>query len=211
MLTFRLIRRGGLLLVLAALLAASGCGDDGGSSSPVIASSGERSAPKAEVRGCRERIEGVGGLINPDPQRDTVVARSIWFLGARATYRRTPHESRQPLKVPVVVRSGAPVTLAVPPSERQWLHLAYLHFNRGTEAVTLDPCPHPATAKAQRRACHWSPYRACSSGLTAFAGGFFLHVRRAPREGRCATLQVWAGERANPITTRPFTSRDCPS
>jgi hypothetical protein len=170
-------------------------------------------APKAQVRGCRQRIEGVGGAISPDPRRDTVVGRAVWFLGARSTYlatRATALESAPPMKVPVVVRSGAPVTLAVPHSERRWLHLEYLTSFRPTQAVTLKPCPHPATAQAQRRACRWSPYGACRSGLTAFSGGFVLNFRRSPLLGRCATLQVWVGGRPNPITTRPFTRRGCP-
>jgi hypothetical protein len=210
--TFRPMRRGGLLLVLAALLAASGCfgGGDGGSSRQVTASGGERPAPHAKVRGCRQRIEGVGGTVKPDPQRDTVVG-PVSFFGARASYRRTPHEStRQPLKIPVVVRSGAPVTLVVPASERRWLHMVYLQSNRPAHAVTLKPCPHVATAQAQRRACHWSPYGACRSGLTAFSGGFFVNFRRAPLKGRCAMLQVWTRDQPNPLTTRPFTDRGCP-
>jgi hypothetical protein len=195
-------------LVLVVLMAGSRCdGDSGGSPSDVTTDSA--GPPQAEVRGCRERIEGVGGLIDLDRLRDTVVERSIWLIGSRAAYSSVPHESRQPLKVPAVVRSGASVTLAVPPSERQWLRLAYVHRIRGTDAVTLDPGPHPATAKAQRRACHWSPYEACRSGVTAFSGGFWVNFRRAPTQARCATLQVWVGESTDAITIRPFASGRC--
>jgi hypothetical protein len=203
--------RAGLVLVLVAALAASACGGGGESSSPVP-DGAERSAPEADVRGCRQRIEGVGGAITPDPRRDTVVG-PVSFLGARSTNRASVRDSSRnpapPMKVPVVVRSGAPVTLAVPPSERRWLQLEYLQSFHPTDAVTLKPCPHPATARAQRRACHWSPYGACRTGLTAFAGGFALNFRRSPMQGRCATLEVWVAERTNPITTRPFTSAGC--
>jgi hypothetical protein len=212
MLAFRPMRRVGLLLVLPALLAASGCFGDGASSSHVTASE-EGSAPTAQVRGCRQRIEGGGANFTPNRWRDAV-AGPVSFFGARSAYRATlptaeSHIRVLRLKVPVVVRSGAPVTLAVPASERRWLHLVYLQSNRPTRAVTLNPCPHVAMAKAQRRACHWSPYAACRTGLTWYGGGFFLNFRRSPLEGRCAILQVWAGERPNPITIRPFTRRGC--
>ena len=206
MLPFRPMYRGGLLLVLAALLAASSCGggdaDEAGSAPPA-----------AEVRGCRQRIEGGGGGgFSPVQRRDTV-AGPVTFLGAKATYRRTPPTSEPtkrgvPMKVPTLVRSGAPVTLVVPRSERRWFHLAYV---RPANAVKLKPCPHPATPRAQRRACHWSPFSACRSGLTSFAGGFFVDFRHAPMQGRCATVQVWVGDSTDPITTRPFAAGDCPS
>jgi hypothetical protein len=205
MLTFGVIRRVGWLLALASLLAASGCFGD---------TDEEWSAPPtAEVRGCRERIEGGGGgSFIPVQGRDTV-AGPVTFLGAKATYRRTPPTSEPtrrgvPMKVPTIVRSGAPATLVVPRSERGWLHLAYV---RPTDAVKLKPCPHPVTPRAQRRACHWSPYSACRSGLTSFAGGFFLDFRHAPMGGRCATLHVWVGESTDPITTRLFAGGGCPS
>jgi hypothetical protein len=169
-----------------------------------------KQAPQAQVRGCPQRIEGGGATFTPDPRRDAVVG-PVSFFGARASYRRTPHESRQPMKVPVVVRSGPPVTLVVPRFERRWLHLVYVNFTRLTHAVTLKPCRHPATAQAQRHACHWSPYSACRSGLTWYSGGFKINFNRSgPLRARCAMLQVWTSERANPITIRPFTRRGCP-
>jgi hypothetical protein len=180
-------------------------GKEGGSGGTFLASQGP---PQAQVRGCRERIEGAGATLTPDPRRDAVVGRAVWLLGARAAYHRTPHESNQPLKVPAIVRSGTPVTLVVPRFERRWLHLAYV---RRTHAVTLKPCPHPATVQAQRRACHWSPYSACKKGQTAFSGGFWVNFRRSgPLRARCAMLQVWTSERPNPVTIRPFTRRGCP-
>jgi hypothetical protein len=203
-------RVGLLLLVLPTLLVVSGCfGDD--ESSPQVTASEEATAPTAQVRGCRERIEGTDGLIAPDPRRDVVMGKAAWFFGSTVTYRGTPHESRQPLKVPVVVRSGAPVTIVVPRFERRWLQLAYVQRNRGTDAVTLKPCPHPATARAERRACHWSPYSACRTGLTAFSGGFWVKFNHASSlQARCAMLQVWTGKQPNPITVRPFTRQGCP-
>jgi hypothetical protein len=139
MLTFRPMRRAGLLLALASLLAASGCfggADEEGPAPPT----------PTEVRGCRERIEGGGGgSFSPVLGRDTV-AGPVTFLGAKATYRRTPPTSELtkrgvPMKVPTIVRSGAPATLSVPRSERRWLHLAYV---RPTHTVKLKPVPAPS-------------------------------------------------------------------
>jgi hypothetical protein len=91
------------------------------------------------------------------------------------------------------------------------MHLHYLQSFRPQHAVTLQPCAHPAAVQQQRRACRWSPYGACRSGLTQFSGGFSVSFRRAPHEGRCATLRIWVGGRARPITARPFTRGDCRS
>jgi hypothetical protein len=192
-----------LLATLAAcVLVAGSCGEDDDGPSP----------PTAEVRGCTERIEGRGGSFSPVPRRDTV-AGPVTFLGAKATYRRTPPTSEPtkrgvPLKIPTAVRSGAPVTLVVPRSERGWLHVAYI---QPAEAVKLKPCPHPATPEAQSRACHWSPHSACRSGPTYFAGGLVVDFRRAPMQGRCATVEVWVGDISDPITTTPFAGGGCPS
>jgi hypothetical protein len=220
------MRRVALLFVLAGLTAAAGCGGSSeGSSSRQTANTGggsggtpsvnqESGPPQAQVRGCRERIEG--RIIRPDPRRDSIVG-PVAFLGARASYRatlagaRTSHLSAQPMKVIAVIRAGAPVTFAVPTPERQWLQLEYLQSIQPEDAVTLKPCAHPATAQAQRRVCHWSPHGACRSGLTQFNGGFLLKFRRAPRYGRCASLRVWVGERTSPIITRPFAGGGCRS
>ena len=123
MVTFLPMRGVGLVVVLAALLAASGCGGGGDADEKGSA------PPTAEVRGCMQRIEGGGGgSFSPVPRRDTV-AGPVTFLGAKATYRRTPPTSEPrkrgvPMKVPAAVRTGASVTLAVPHSERRWFHLA---------------------------------------------------------------------------------------
>lgn len=179
---------------------------------------GLEAAPSAEIRGCQERIEGP--RLTPD-RRDTAIG-PITFGGLPRVYRNAlatakPGEEPAPMKVITLLRAGSTVTLNVPPDERAWMVLLYLPIRfepsaplQGQEtAVTLEACEKVRSERAQRRECHWEPYRACESGLTQFNGGFFIDFKQAPQEGRCARLEVWVEGKPTPLVVTPFSRRSC--
>jgi hypothetical protein len=181
--------------------------------------------PRADVRGCRERIEGPRTLT---PERGGTTIGPISF-GAPAVYRDLasrpqdwepfPEYGMPAIKVIAVLRAGSRVTLVVPREQRPWMKLIYARPGRGgTHAVALRACRQLRSRRAQRRECGWRghpaglPYAACRSRYTNFSGGFGLDFAEAPKRGLCAELIVWVKGKQRPLRERLFRPRpaECP-
>jgi hypothetical protein len=156
--------------------------------------------PPAPVRDCESRISGGSGR-----QAGETVVGPLRFdmrpYSPLPAWRRMVR-SGDWLKSPTRLRAGRQVTLVVPPEQRDWMSLRYLHRRRGTAAVTLRACRHRRTPAARRRECVWAEYTACRSGPTHFSGGFEIDYANAPRQGRCAELIVWVEGEAKPHRLR---------
>lgn len=197
----------------------------GGSEGP----SGEASAaaPPADVRGCRERVEGPRLRSS---RADDLRIGPLLVPGIVPTYRdyaARPDDELDPLpgvglpvmKLPVELRAGARITLQVPAEQRRWLRLVYERPARGgTAAITLLACRRVRSAGAQRRECGPLPERrserrwyACRLPATQFSGGFAVDFAGAPRRGACAALDAWSDGWRGPRRVLLFEPADaCP-
>jgi hypothetical protein len=187
-----------LLLILGAVRGSSA--DDPGTLSSASA--------RAEVRGCRDRVEG--GKIVPDRSVDTVIS-PMAFIRLPGTYRTFASRSDSELKpyprvgMPMmksigVLRAGARVTLVVPRRQRRWMKLVYdFPGFRGTPAITLQACRRLASRTARRRECGWRPDLACRWRYTQFNGGIGLDFANVPQRGICAELIVRVKGKREPL------------
>jgi hypothetical protein len=187
-------------------------GDSGGARAP---ESSRGPGPEAEIRGCRERIEGPRLLT---PQRGDVVIGPIAFGPLAQTYHdraahpesweAIPRYGMPTMKIIAALRAGAGVTLVVPHGQRPWMKLIYERPDRGgTPAIGLQACQRFRSPRAQGRECGWRPYRACQSRYTNFSGGFALDFAKAPKRGLCAELIVWVKGQERPLRERLFRPR----
>jgi len=207
------------LLLAAAAVAALAGGDgsgvgDGDATTP-------RPAPSAEVRGCRERVEGPS-LADGSSEGDVTIG-PLEIPGIVPTWReyaRRPDAEIEPLpeiglpvlKLPVQLRAGRWITLEVPEDQRPWLRLVYEHPRRkGTSAITLRACRRVRSAAARRRECGPLPRRrverrwyACKRPVTQFSGGFAVDFVGAPRRGECGALDAWSAEWRGPRRVQLF-------
>ena len=189
-----------LAVVLVLLTRSDGSpskGAEGSSSGP----------PRAEVRNCRERVEG--GKIVPNPTVDSVIG-PMAFIRLPTVYRDyasrpnselvpDPDRGMPSMKSIGVLRAGARVTLEVPRSQRRWMKVIYDYPNhRGGHAITLRACKTLRSPRARRRECRWRPDLACRWRYTQFNGGFGIDFANAPRRGRCAELIVWTAGKKEP-------------
>jgi hypothetical protein len=194
-----------LLLILGAARGSSA--DDPGTLSSASA--------RAEVRGCRDRVEG--GKIVPDRSVDTVIS-PMAFIRLPGTYRTFASRSDSELKpyprvgMPMmksigVLRAGARVTLVVPRRQRRWMKLVYdFPGFRGEPAITLQACRRLASRTARRRECGWRPDLACRWRYTQFNGGIGLDFANAPQRGVCAELIIRVKGKREPLRELLFDS-----
>ena len=190
----------------------AGCGSatppgSGGASAPQVATY----PTDARVRGCQERIEGPRLAVRPalDTRIGAVTFPNLpaAYDAAVGTLLRTG--KAVPMKLFAVVDAGTAPTLAVPKAEQDWLQLRFGSFNRGEEAVTLSACSTESSRAQQRTECGWTPFNACTRGVTQFSGGFFVDFKRAPDNGSCATLEVWPTKNGPPIVEPLFRKAGC--
>jgi hypothetical protein len=207
-----------MLAVLVGAVAIAAVADERGASTPPggaeqlmagVAESEPRAGsrpPRAVTLGCASRIDGGPGRRDGD----TVIGPlrfNMQGYSPRRAWRRVV-QSGQWMKSVARLRSGAQVTLEVPPEQGAWMRLRYAQRRDGVAAVTLRACRHRRSRAARRRECVWAEglagppgavrgdYTACRSGPTFFSGGFDIDYEEAPRQGRCAELIVWVkGER----------------
>jgi hypothetical protein len=175
------------LVALAALtLAAGGAGSTPrGGGDPTAAAEPE---PET-VRPCKTSVYGE---LRPGWPKRAVVAGPLALLPS-PDQRPKHFVPDATLKLLVLVRAGARVTLAVPEAERQRISLLY----------DLGPGPphgfqlSDGTSSVRFRACSRSrkyPSPAGYSGReTQFNGGFFV------RDAHCAAIEVWTEGRTTPI------------
>jgi hypothetical protein len=183
----------GPIALLAALVPSlSGC--DGGSGQP--SAGGPERLPQAQtVRECPSAVYGTD--IAPMALRSAVDAGRL-TLAIEGGWLGLPARAYAPntiLKVLALVRTGKPVTLVVPASERARLSLLYdvdapgprrpLRLADGTWSVRFSACA---------RGEGWSQGRSYPDpDQTQFNGGFFV------RGAHCAPLDVWTAGAEAPV------------
>jgi hypothetical protein len=186
----------GLLVVIPAILLLLGRAGD----SPASAS--------AEVRGCRERVEG--GKIVPNRSVDTVISPMAfirlpqvyrdWASRPDSELRADPSVGMPSMKSIGVLRAAARVTLVVPRRQRRWMKVIYDYPDHdGRYAITLQACRRLDSRSARHRECGWRPDVACRWRYTQFSGGFGIDFANAPRRGLCAELIVRVKGRIEPL------------
>jgi hypothetical protein len=192
----------GLVVVFHVIVLLLILGAARGSSADVPGTLSSASA-RAEVRGCRDRVEG--GKIVPDRSVDTVIS-PMAFIRLPGTSRSDselkpyPRVGMPMMKSIGVLRAGARVTLVVPRRQRRWMKLVYdFPGFRGEPAITLQACRRLASRTARRRECGWRPDLACRWRYTQFNGGIGLDFANVPQRGICAELIVRVKGKREPL------------
>jgi hypothetical protein len=174
------------LVALAALtLAAGGAGSTPrGGGDPTAAAEPE---PET-VRPCKTSVYGE---LRPGWPKRAVVAGPLALLPS-PDQRPKHFVPDATLKLLVLVRAGARVTLAVPEAERQRISLLYDYDNSAPAGHLYD-----GTSSVRFRACSRSGKYPGPAGYpgreTQFNGGFFV------RDAHCAAIEVWTEGRTTPI------------